>query len=60
MSGFIKRVLKNLTAVTLISPWFHYTFRLPASHVNGQKIEKGGQWKEDKWVEEEKKDWLSF
>ena len=24
------------------------------------KIEKGGQWKEDKRVEEGKKDWLSF
>ena len=56
----MKMVLKNSTPITLISPWFHLSFRPPASQVNVQKIEKGGQWKEDKREEEEKKDWLSF
>ena len=28
--------------------------------VNEQKVEKGGQWKEDKRAEEEKKHWLCY
>ena len=55
MSGIIKKVRGNT-----ISSWFHFSFRPPPSHVKGQKIEKGRQWKEDKRVQEEKKDWLSF
>ena len=36
-------------------PWFHWTLRPSLGPVNGQKKEKGGQWKEDKRVEEGKK-----
>ena len=35
---------------------FHSTFRPSPGHVNGQKIEKGRQGKEDKRLEEGKKD----
>ena len=48
-------VLRNLIPIALISPWFHKTFTPLSNQVNGQKIEKGGQWKEDKRVKKEKK-----
>ena len=36
-------------------PWFQWTFRPSLGPVNGQKVEKGGQLKEEKRVEEGKK-----
>ena len=41
-------------------PWFQWTFRPSLGPVNGQEVEKGRQWKEDKHVEEGKKYWLCF
>ena len=41
-------------------PWFQWTFRPSLGPVSRQKVEKGRQWKEDKRVQKEKKDWLSF
>ena len=41
-------------------PWFQWTLRHSLGPVNGQKVEKGVQWKEDKRVEEGKKHWLCF
>lgn len=62
MSGFMKTLSKNLAPITLISPWFHYSLRLPLSHEKGKEIEKGRHWKVDKRVEKEKPYpvWLSF
>ena len=48
-------VLRNLTPIVLISPWFNETFTPLSNQVNGQKIEKGGKWKEYKRVKKEKK-----
>ena len=61
ISGFMKKALKNLNPITHISPWFHYSLRPFSSHVKGEKYRnhrKGRQWKKDKRVEKENKDWL--
>ena len=55
ISGFMKKALKNSNHITHISPWFHYSLRPPLSYVKRWKIVKGGQWKEDKRVEGEKR-----
>ena len=55
------RIYENGTKAELEpKPGFQWTFRPSLGPVNGQKIERGGQWKEDKRVEEEKKHWLGF
>ena len=60
LTGFMKTVLNIPIPITLISPWFHPTFTPLPSHVNRQKIEKGGQCKGNKRVKKEKKGWPSF
>ena len=55
ITGFMKKVQNISTSITLISPWFHPTFKQPPSHVNGQKIKKGRQCKGDKQVKKENK-----
>ena len=62
MSGFMKTVLKNLNPITRISPCKLISLLLKATFKprKRRKIEKGRQWKEDKRVEKETKDWISF
>ena len=60
MFGFMKVVLKNWTPQTFISPWFQKNFRPSSSQVNGQKLEKGEQWKEDERVAEGKSTYFAF
>ena len=54
VSRFMKTVLNISSPITLISPWFSPNFKAASIHVNGQKIEKGRQWKEDKRVKSNK------
>ena len=60
MSGIMKTVLKGSNPRTLFSTWISLNFKAASKPWNGQEIEAGGQWKQDKGVKEGKKDWLSF